>query len=263
MEQIEKRITNLENDVLTMNKSIQKEEESIIFVERMIQCIILHNKKISNIIERMPIQLPIIPDHYQLPSNALSLIIQQGNDNNNNNNNNNNISPPHQQQQQQQQQQRRKLKRKATKEIEDNPRAIKRRRKNNNNNNNNNTQRQIPQIEIVGKDEFDSVPKYVKGRLTQNRLNDAINEYNKELQSKYRILAMHPSKMQKSQFDLHEKYVREDTKETKNCYWLNHDDFKSSTNFTFDQTGKAIFNVMRHLKRIRMISGKKPKYIAL
>ena len=258
LEQIEKRITNLENEVSAMEKSVVKEEESMVFIERMIECITLHNKKISFMIENIPSQLPIISDHYQLPSNALCAIIQyaQQQENisplssqysNNNNNRDRNV----------------KLKRKATSEMDDNPRANKRRRKNKDYSHRRN-QTETPQIEIIGADEFDSVPKYVKGRLTQNRCNDAINEFNKELTSKYRILQMNPSKMQKYQFDLHERYIRQDTKETKNCYWLNHDDFKtSSTNFTFDQTGKAIFNVLRHLKRIRMISGKKPKYIVL
>ena len=270
LEQIEKRITSLENEVSTMEKSIEKEEESMVFIERMIECVTLHNKKISNMKQNMPHQLPIISDHYQLPSNALSAIIQYTQERNNNNNKENlsssfNILPPSQYNNNNNNRRRNvKSKRKATTEIDDNPRANKRRKVNDSHyGNNKNRSGQTPQIEIIGKDEFDSVPKYVKGRLTQSRCNDAINEFNKELTSKYRILQMHPSKMQKYQFDLHERYVREDTKETKNCYWLSHDDFKSSTNFTFDQTGKAIFNVMRHLKRIRMISGKKPKYVVL
>ena len=276
LEQIEKRITNLESEVSAMDETIKKEEESLVFVERMTECILLHNKKISHMIENLPPQLPVISDRYQLPSNALCSIIQfaQGKDkenisfmsedsyNNHNNHNNHNNN----------RRRNTKLKRKGTLEMDDNPRAIKRRRKNNdnynnnnnkNNNNNNNKQREIPQIEIVGKDEFNLVPKYVKGRLTQNRLNDSIIEFNKGLQTKYRILQMNPTKMQKYQFDLHEKYIKEETKETKHSYWLNHDDFRNSNNFTFDQTGKAIFNVMRHLKRIRMISGKKPKYVVL
>eukprot|EP00486_Rosalina_sp_Unknown_P012926 CAMPEP_0201584078 /NCGR_PEP_ID=MMETSP0190_2-20130828/106297_1 /ASSEMBLY_ACC=CAM_ASM_000263 /TAXON_ID=37353 /ORGANISM="Rosalina sp." /LENGTH=159 /DNA_ID=CAMNT_0048027337 /DNA_START=8 /DNA_END=484 /DNA_ORIENTATION=+ len=111
LEQIEKRITSLENEVSAMDESIRKEEESMVFVERMIECVTLHNKKISNMIERMPPQLPIIPDHYQLPSNALSAIIQYAQQQQQNNTNKENIfpmstslniSPPQQQQQQQQ-----------------------------------------------------------------------------------------------------------------------------------------------------------------
>merc|ERR1712157_416155 len=120
-------------------------------------------------------------------------------------------------------------------------------------------------IETVGKSEFESVPKYVKGRLTQKRLNDAINEFNECVTSKYRILSMKPSTMSKHQFDIYEKCLKEETAEIKKlkCQWLSADDLKKTKNFTFDQTGKAIFNVMRHLKRIKMISGKKPKYLVL
>ena len=262
-----------------MDEQISKEEESLIYAERMTECVEIHNKKIEYILKNLPNQLPIIHDQNKNPSNALSTIINHqyqqqkenissnmssitpyissvsilSNDSNSNskqyikNNNNNN-------------------KRRATSSIDDNPRATKRRRTNNENRNNMNKQNNgnsIPQIVIVGKDEFESVPKYVRNRLTQNRLNDGINEFNQELLKKYRILAMHPSKMHKSQYDLHEKYLAEETKETKNSYYLTYDQFKNSKNITLDQTGKSIFNVMRHLKRIKMISGKKPKYVVL
>merc|ERR1712154_731978 len=135
---------------------------------------------------------------------------------------------------------------------EDNRNKTKRRKLNNNVNGNGN--RQIAQLETVGRDEFDSVPKYVKGRLTQKRLNGAINEFNACIVSKYRVVNMKPSTMSKHQFDLYEKFVKEETAETKKTQWLNGDDLKQSKNFTHDQTGKAIFNVMRHLKRIKMIT---------
>jgi len=266
LEQISTRIRNLECTVSAMDDILRKEEESLIFMERMSESLELLNKKQSYIHSNLPQQLPVISDHYKLASNALSTIIQQSNNiyrdqtsspqistNNNNQSIHNN--------------QRRKTtsnrnnKRKALQSMDDNPRAIKRRKINASNNNNRN--KEIPQIEIVGKDQFDSVPKYVKSRLTQTRLNDAINEFNKQLLSKYRVIQMNPSKMNKHQYDLHEKYLKEETNETKKSFWLSHDDFKDSTLFTFDQTGKAIFNVMRHLKRIKMISGKKPKYVVL
>eukprot|EP01083_Nonionella_stella_P072322 194917_1 len=253
--QIEERISKLETTVSAMDATIRKEEESLVFIERMTECVQKHNKKISYIMEHIPPQLPNIPANFRVASNALANIMNHKQQSHSSTHSllhsQQAISPPNQHNNPP-----RRGKRKAE-TMDDNPRATKRRRMNDNH------PRNIPQIEIVGKDEFDSVPKYVRGRLTQNRLNDSINEYNKHLLAKYRIIHMNPSKLNKHQFDLYEKYMKEDTKETKQSYWLSHDNFRDSKNFTFDQTGKAIFAVMRHLKRIKMISGKKPKYVVL
>ena len=255
----------MESTVSAMDERISREEESIVFIERMSEAVELHNNKIDAMINHHPEQLPVISDRYKAPSSTLSTIMQyvqrQHHEQSNHDNSSfldsqthhNPTSPP----QQNQEHQRRAVKRKAAGNGHG-PRATKRRKVNEGS-----SPREIPQVEIVGKDEFDSVPKYVRGRLTQNRLNDSINELNQQLMAKYRILQMLPSKMQKSQYDLHEKYLKEETKETKKLFWLNHDDFKNSRNITFDQTGKAIFNVLRHLKRLKMLSGKKPKYAVL
>jgi len=272
LEQINERITNLESTVSAMDEQISREEDSIVFIERMSEAVELHNNKIDAMINHLPEQLPIISDRYKTPSITLSTIMQyvdrqrsphhqqsfQGNSSfsephsgTNHKHGQHRSSPP----QHNQEGPRRAVKRKAA--GNGGPRATKRRKVNEE------SQREIPQIEIVGKDEFDSVPKYVRGRLSQNRLNDSINEFNQHLMAKYRILQMAPSKMPKGQYDLFEKYQKEETKETKRLFWLGQDDFRNSRNFTFDQTGKAAFNVMRHLKRIKMISGKKPKYSVL
>ena len=66
----------------------------------------------------------------------------------------------------------------------------------------------------------------------------------------------------KKQLELYDKFMGQETAETKSQYWLVMQDFKNihSRLITSDQTGKAIFSVLRHLKRIKMISGKTPKY---
>ena len=245
-----------------MDENLRKEEESLVFMERMSESLNLHNSKMQYISERLPVaHLPVIPIQFKLPSNALSAIIQHTQSPLQPNDNKMNICEEYQAQNRKNS--KTKMKRKSAINRDDNPRATKRRRMHDDSNRNNKSRQQMPQIETVGRDEFESVPKYVKGRLTQKRLNDAINEFNACVLSKYRVLSMKPSTMSKNQFDFYEKFAKEETAETKKFKWLNGDDLRNTKNFTFDQTGKAIFNVMRHLKRIKMISGKKPKYLVL
>mmetsp|Transcript_57915 Transcript_57915/g.92004 ORF Transcript_57915/g.92004 Transcript_57915/m.92004 type:complete len:331 (+) Transcript_57915:32-1024(+) len=282
LEQIGKRINSLESSVYSMDQVLAKEEESLVYIERMLECVSLHNNKLSHMTENLPAQLPVISTRYKQPSNALTALIQSTRSqsqcepphaeqhamydalpmHNNENVDHSNSSNHHQQRRKSAKTKRRKA---ASSSLDEDPRAIKRRRKTANSSDcqSREAAKEIPQIEIVGKDEFDAVPKYAKGRLTQSRLNDAINEFNHELMTKYKILHMNPSKMQKHQYDLHERYVKQESNETKHCHWLSVEDLKDAPSFSADATGKAIFNVMRHLKRVKMIGGRTPKYIVI
>lgn len=268
LEHIESRISTLEADVAVMDESVTREEQALMFMERMCDAAELQSTKLAAMAHHLPDQLPVISDRYQQPSKTHASIIRYARSGGSYEPT---LSPPPQTVPPPQH--RRALKRKGPSANNQNDkRALKRRRineKGNSNNRNKGTKSTspyasaVPQIEIVGKDEFESVPKYVRGRLTQTRLNESILEFNQELTAKYRILQMAPSKLQGSQYDAHDRYLKQETKETKALHWLNHDDFRNSANFTHDQTGKAIFQVMRHLKRIKMLSGKKPKYAVL
>lgn len=43
--------------------------------------------------------------------------------------------------------------------------------------------------------EFDSVPQYMRGRLTLERVNSAVEAINRVIDEKYSLLRMNPSKL--------------------------------------------------------------------
>ena len=265
LREIDKTLTNLEQSVSKMNTMVEKELESMVYVERLDEALKLNDQRINYLSQNCDkIKLPKLTNMQHLqPSQALQTIINNDKNNNNNNNNtnsrrnifnndlfiqsndtmfneniniinighNNNNSNNN------------KSKNKNNRNIKNSQatattdgQVIKKRRLNNrsskhNNNNNynynysnsnsNNSSHvlspqghrngngnggglMVSQVRLVGKDEFDNVPQYVRSRLTQERVNNAIEDFNSELRKKYKVLRANPSKLSSHQFELYD-----------------------------------------------------------
>lgn len=113
----------------------------------------------------------------------------------------------------------------------------------------------IPVLEYVTVDEFESVPKYMKGRLTYSQLNAAIDELNKPFQEKYKILAMKRSALNDANRKRFEKFKLQETKDTSGEYFIVDEDIKEFSTLKMDSVGRAILTVLRHCGRIKEIRG--------
>jgi len=115
---------------------------------------------------------------------------------------------------------------------------------------------QIPSIPYVTADELENTPKYIKGRLTLDKLNAGVEEMQKILQSKYKIMATVPSKMSDKMAKRYAIYKALETSETKGMHFLAESDFSDSSFLKLgDATGKAVLAVLRHLHRIKDLGG--------
>nr|ACO15353.1 Spindle and kinetochore-associated protein 1 [Caligus clemensi] len=117
----------------------------------------------------------------------------------------------------------------------------------------------IPSLTLLKIPEFDSVPTYMKGRLTYSGLNSAMEEFNGALKTKYVFLqkGFKPTatlKMRNKYQDL----KKLETKETKGVFFLVLDDIKGINSFKTDSARKSIFSILRHFKKIREIRGPGP-----
>jgi hypothetical protein len=123
---------------------------------------------------------------------------------------------------------------------------------------------QVPTIQYVTVSEFEGTPKYMKGRLTLDKLNAAIDEMQKLLQAKYKILSLNPAKMIDTTLKKYKTYKDAETKETKGLYFLTDADMAESTALRQgDATGKAAIGVLRHLHRIKDLGGTTKRYAVL
>jgi len=123
---------------------------------------------------------------------------------------------------------------------------------------------QVPTIQYVTVNEFEATPKYMKGRLTLDKLNAAIEEMQKLLQAKYKILSMTPAKMVDKTLKKYKAYKDAETNDTKGLFFLTDADMAESVALRQgDATGKAVIGVLRHLKRIKDLGGTTKRYAVL
>lgn len=116
--------------------------------------------------------------------------------------------------------------------------------------------------------EFETIPKYMRGRLTQDRINGGVELINRAAREKYAFLAQNPARLAP---ELRQKYydLRDmEVEETAGKYFVTETDMKSTLGtmtkgnasttgviFKFDSTGRAILAIMRHLGRIKEVRG--------
>ncbi|XP_068211507.1 spindle and kinetochore-associated protein 1-like [Palaemon carinicauda] len=113
----------------------------------------------------------------------------------------------------------------------------------------------IPSIQYITVEEFDGVSKYIKGRLQYEQVNNAVDEVNKTIETKYMLMARPRAKL--SEFDM--KIVNacrsQENKETKGFYFVIDNDIKRWSNMKLDPAGRSMLTVLRTLKRLREIRG--------
>ncbi|CAC5411089.1 unnamed protein product [Mytilus coruscus] len=113
----------------------------------------------------------------------------------------------------------------------------------------------VPTVEYVTVEEFEGVPKYMKGRLTYTQVNGAIDELNKPLKEKYKILSMKRTTLNDVNRKRYEKFKLQETKDTAGEYFIVEEDIKEFSTLKMDNVGRAILTVLRHCGRMKEIRG--------
>lgn len=253
---IDREVTDLEKMTEKLDSIITKEEKSLEYLENMIHFVSITGNHLSHMRNNLPKELPTIEKQQWKPSHTLENVVNIYQCHTGNTVNIKNVD--------------------SEVCVVDDGRVMNRKPIMNQNMSQSQYQRSqsrisnhnISQICLVTNDELNSVPKYIRHRVTQQRVNDSIIEFNALLRKKYELLLnvrKNPSKLSTAQFELHDRYCKYESEETKHEYWLMFQDFKeiNSKLFTVDQTGKTTIQILRHLQRIKMIPGKTPKYAVL
>jgi len=111
-------------------------------------------------------------------------------------------------------------------------------------------------IPILTLQEFENIPKYMKGRLQYDGVNGSIEEINAAIKEKYTFYrkgfqAMASIK-DKERFKVMKSY---ETSETKGLYFVVLDDIKSASSLKTEAQRRCIFSILRHCHRIKEIRG--------
>lgn len=124
-----------------------------------------------------------------------------------------------------------------------------------------NTPSEIP---AIAPGEFETVPKYMRGRLTQERVNGGVEFLNRVLLDKYAFLRQNPAKLPPDQRQKYYDWKDCETEETAGKFFVTETDLKAAlgakggtpaATFKLDSTGRAILAIMRHCGRIKEVRG--------
>ncbi|KAM6167774.1 SKA complex subunit 1 [Erethizon dorsatum] len=116
-------------------------------------------------------------------------------------------------------------------------------------------QKIIKEMLFISTDEFNGIPSYMKSRLTYCQINDVIKEINKAVVSKYKIVHQPKKSMNSVNRNLYQRFINEETKDTKGHYFIVEADIKEFTTLKADKRFHVILNILRHCRRLSEVRG--------
>ncbi|XP_048358828.1 spindle and kinetochore-associated protein 1 isoform X1 [Sphaerodactylus townsendi] len=113
----------------------------------------------------------------------------------------------------------------------------------------------VKEIPFLTVEEFDSVPAYMRGRLTYSQVNAVIQEINKAVASKYKIVRQSTKSMSSVVRNLYIRFQEQETKDTKGEFFIVEADIEEFTQLKADKRFHSILTILRHCQRVREIRG--------
>ncbi|XP_003976041.1 SKA complex subunit 1 [Takifugu rubripes] len=113
----------------------------------------------------------------------------------------------------------------------------------------------VREMEFVTVPEFESIPQYMKGRVTYDQLNAAVQHMNTAVKAKYRILHQPLKGLNNHSRKLHARFKEQETKATKGQYFVVEDDVRELAQVKVDKRFQGILNMLRHCQRLRELRG--------
>jgi hypothetical protein len=110
-------------------------------------------------------------------------------------------------------------------------------------------------FDMINIEDYNQIPKYIKGRLTLDKINVAIESLNRLYVEKYNLMRQHPSKLTVEQRQRYYDWKEMECEEVNGLYFITEADVKNSKNnaFKLDPTGRAVLSMLRHLGRLKEV----------
>ena len=117
-----------------------------------------------------------------------------------------------------------------------------------------------PQIEPIRADEFEAIPRYLKGRLTLERINSFAVQLSRLYQDKYNILKVNPARLAPDQRNRYYQWREEENNDVQGRFFVSENDIKNgtgknSTGIKLDPANRSIIAILRHVGRLREVRG--------
>ncbi|KFQ12527.1 Spindle and kinetochore-associated protein 1, partial [Leptosomus discolor] len=108
---------------------------------------------------------------------------------------------------------------------------------------------------LLTAEEFKSVPAYMKCRLTCDQINAVLQDMNKAVVSKYKILRQPLKSLSTVDRNLYHRFLKDETKDTKGEYFVVDADIEEFTQLKVDKRFHRVLNILRHCQRVREVRG--------
>uniref|UniRef100_A0A3P9KB37 SKA complex subunit 1 n=1 Tax=Oryzias latipes TaxID=8090 RepID=A0A3P9KB37_ORYLA len=103
--------------------------------------------------------------------------------------------------------------------------------------------------------EFESIPQYMRGRVSYEQLNAAVSSMNAAATAKYKILHQPVKGLSNHARKLHQRFKDQENKETKGQFFVVEEDIREFTQMKVDKRFQGILNMLRHCQRLRELRG--------
>ncbi|XP_044049671.1 spindle and kinetochore-associated protein 1 isoform X2 [Siniperca chuatsi] len=113
----------------------------------------------------------------------------------------------------------------------------------------------VREMEFITMPEFEGIPQYMKGRVSYDQLNAAVQSINTAITAKYKILHQSVKTLNNHARKLHQRFKDQETKDTKGQYFVVEDDIREFTQMKVDKRFQGILNMLRHCQRLRELRG--------
>lgn len=113
-------------------------------------------------------------------------------------------------------------------------------------------------MQLVTIQEFESVPKYMKGRFKYEQINKFVDEFNNALEGKYKLLSIPRKELKPAQLKVWQKLKSQENAETKGLFFCTEDDLKIYGNIKLDKASLNMLTILRHCGKVKEIRGPGP-----
>lgn len=109
----------------------------------------------------------------------------------------------------------------------------------------------IREMEIITIPEYESIPQYMKGRVSYDQLNAAVRCINAAVSSKYKIVHQSVKTLNNHSRKLHQRFKDQETKNTKGHFFIVEGDICEFTETKVDKKFQGILAMLRHCQRLK------------
>lgn len=113
----------------------------------------------------------------------------------------------------------------------------------------------IKEMEMITVPEYDSIPQYMKGRVSYDQLNAAVRCINTAVSSKYKIVHKSVKTLNNHSHKLQQRFKEQETKDTKGHFFFVEGDIREFTETKFDKKFQGILSMLRHCQRLKEVRG--------